>query len=774
MSTRDEAGHTDLHGLLEQCSLPLCFIADHHSRLEKQLLTRWLDSAQPLHTGTETPVRCFSDLRDGDTRALGQTMSGMSAETLMIPLQALWLPPDAKERRLRDFLLGNPHNPGWLMQHWLLRRVPERCMLVFGQPASLAELKNRSAQQEQSDLPRFIARQALLSLQRVERQVRGARYKQPRFVKEDILEDQEFRNDMTRIAHKGGQDESALEKEAGGYIRELIPRSTPLGLDLLIRLSRFVYTRGYDRKIEVDPGQIARVRKLAQKHPLVLLCNHRSQVDSFAIYSALYDNDLPHPHTFGGINMKMPIIGSIHRRSGMIFIRRAFSDNAVYKSVLQRYIDYLVSKRFPLLWSIEGGRSRTGKLIPPRYGLLGWLLKAAQRHNESEPLYLLPIAITFEQVADVDAYAHEQRGGTKKPEDLGWFLSYLRSFKTPLGKIHIRFGEPVRAPVGDEVADSELETQKLAFSTMVALNKCTPVTGASLICTLLLGAAPQALTRKELMAELQTLLGYLRHQDHPCTFSTNSDAGQLLEDSLPQLVASGLVRSFAGGIEAVYAVPDTRALDAAYYRNNAIHFMFMGAMSDLALAKLYLEAEGGNALAQFDEELLKLRKLLQWEFFFPEKETFVDLAKTDLQQRCPNWQQKLMAGRTGLREIFLTLDPILGHAILEPYLDSYRVVAEQLASMPADAKFDKPTFIRSCLKTGEQLFLQRQLVSNESIAKSMFETGIKVAADYGLLEGPADELEQNRQLFAGEMRQLGRRTRSLRSLASARRSGILR
>ena len=234
-------------------------------------------------------------------------------------------------------------------------------------------------------------------------------------------------------------------KRHSGYIKELVPTSTPLGLDLLIRLSRYVYTRGYDREIVIDPEQVEKLRALASEHPVILLCNHRSQVDSFAIYSALYDNDLPHPHTFGGINMKWPIIGNIQRSSGMIFIRRAFSDNPVYKAVLQRYIDYLVSRRFPLLWSIEGGRSRTGKLVPPRYGLLNWLLNAAERFDKTKPLYIVPLSVVFEQVVDVNAYAHEQLGGVKKPENLSWFYQYLHSFKTPLGKIHIRFGDPVQA-----------------------------------------------------------------------------------------------------------------------------------------------------------------------------------------------------------------------------------------------------------------------------------------------------------------------------------------
>ncbi len=109
----------------------------------------------------------------------------------------------------------------------------------------------------------------------------------------------------------------------------------------------------------------------------------------------------------------------------------------------------------------------------------------------------------------------------------------------------------------------------------------------------------------------------------------------------------------------------------------------------------------------------------------------------------------------------------MGHSVLEPYLDSYRVVAEQLANTPAGTAFDKNAFVRACLNTGQQLYLQRQLVSSESIAKAMFENGIKVAKDYSLLEKDQDEkVVAQRIAFANDMRTWGRRVRALRSLAS--------
>jgi glycerol-3-phosphate O-acyltransferase len=776
MNTASPPDFHDLHGLLQQTAQRALLLADCRTGSEAEVLARWLQGNLRGTAVENVPQRILLDMSDSTAAdSLDRQLADLPDDTLVIPLRVLWLPA-GEQRRLRDVLLGNPHNPGSLVQKLILNFSPDRCSPIYAEPATLGTLRAALADQPHvRHLGDFTLRRAVLATKKVERRLRGHRYKEPAFVEDDILQDPEFRADLERIQGEKKSAPADLVAEARKYIKELVPTSTPLGLDLLIRLSRYVYTRGYDQEIMVDPKQVEKLRKLAREHPVILLCNHRSQVDSFAIYSTLYDNDLPHPHTFGGINMKWPIIGNIQRSSGMIFIRRAFNDNPVYKAVLQRYIDYLVSRRFPLLWSIEGGRSRTGKLVPPRYGLLHWLLNAAERYDKTQPLYIVPLSVVFEQVVDVDAYALEQLGGVKKPENLAWFYRYLHSFKTPLGKIHIRFGDPVQARVDAGQPRDPLAVEKLAFETCVELNRTTPVTKASLVCMSLLASAPQALTRSELVASLTGLLQYLQAGGCKATFPLDLDGEAVLDGALSSLQASGTVNAFEAGIEPVYSISEDKALDAAYYRNNAIHFLFSGAIADVALARLYLDHIGTDPLQELEDEILSLRKLLQWEFFFPEKEEFLQGIYRDLDIRCPHWRDRLTGGREGLRALFLEIQPLLGHGVLEPYLEAYRIVAEQLLQYDAAEDLDQKAFIRDCLNTGRQLHLQRQVISRESIAKTLFDTGLKVARSRGLLDISVSKAKRDRrrQSHADDMRAITRRVRALRSLASARRAGIL-
>ena len=190
----------------------------------------------------------------------------------------------------------------------------------------------------------------------------------PKVARKEVLSSPGLAQAITEISALTGKNETALKRDAARYIRELVPGNSQFGYRLLIRFGRFIYSRGYNRKIVVDQQQVDRLRELAEKNPVAFVCNHRSQVDSFSIFCALHDNKLPHPFTFGGINMKLPVMGSILKGGGLVFIRRAFQNNPVYKAVLIGYIDFLVERKLPLFWAIEGTRSRTGKLVPPQFG----------------------------------------------------------------------------------------------------------------------------------------------------------------------------------------------------------------------------------------------------------------------------------------------------------------------------------------------------------------------------------------------------------------------
>ena len=214
---------------------------------------------------------------------------------------------------------------------------------------------------------------------------------------------------------------------------------TPFTLDMMNAIYRSACQSHHDAKINVDEAQLQRVAETMADRPVVFLISHKSMLDTMALSLVLFDANLPLPLTFGGINLNKPGLGAFARRSGIIFLRRSFQNNEIYKATFRRYIDYLIEKRFSLLWALEGTRSRTGKLLPPRFGLFSYVVESILRTRLHDVTFI-PVSVAYDQITEVEDYSIEQRGQKKKPEGITWPLRFLKRGRSR-GEIHLRFGE---------------------------------------------------------------------------------------------------------------------------------------------------------------------------------------------------------------------------------------------------------------------------------------------------------------------------------------------
>jgi len=473
-------------------------------------------------------------------------------------------------------------------------------------------------------------------------------------------------------------------------------------------------------------------------------------------------------------------IGPLVRRSGVFFIRRSFKDNAVYKFVLHHYIDYLLEKRFSLEWYIEGGRSRLGKLLPPHFGLMAYVVDAYRR-GKSEDVYQIPVSQAYDQISDVGDYAAEQRGGTKQAESFSWFLRVLRRLRRRYGDIHIRFGEPVSLrkavgapdPTAEPSADEEsLSLQKLAFEVCVRINRATPITPISLVTLALLGRGDRALSIEEMVAALRNLVSYVRKRRLTTTQEIDLDTADGVRRTLEQLVDNGVLTRYDEGPEAVYAIAPGQDLQAAYYRNTVIHYFVNGAIAELALLRAAEDGVGDRA-AEFWEEAMRLRDLLKFEFFFAEKESFLAELRQELSLHDPRWEERLESGADAITGLLPRIRPFSAHRILRPFLESYRVVGDALEQRDPTEPLDEGAFLNQCLALGKQYTLQRRIKNAESVAQAPFATALRLARNRGLTEPGGEELAARRSAFAEELREAIRRVDAVESLVNARLSGLI-
>jgi glycerol-3-phosphate O-acyltransferase len=781
----------------------IVFLAEAASPLEARELRRWVERQRPEGRSLESieliqlpSARRRSRVRGTRARTPAELEATLAVgdDPLMAPLRVVWQgaagPSRKRARTLSLLAFGDPRDPGWLRQLWVRARRPERCVIVAGEPATSADLRARWTEAvgaeaaETSGFADFVAQKATLALERAERHIRGARYKVPRLVHEEILGRPSFRGGLSRIVEtlRRGEQPSAtlaaLSQEAERDLKEIAATHSPFVIDLVIALIRRFYTLGYDEQIVYDAEQLKRVARLEEQHPVVFLPTHKHNLDHLVLQYVLHEHGLPPNHTAGGINMNFFPVGQLIRRSGVFFIRRSFRDDPLYKHVLAHYIDYLIEKRFPLEWYIEGGRSRSGKLLPPRYGLMANVV-GAYRRGRSDDVYLVPVSIAYDQIQGLGSYVDEQKGGQKQAESFGWFLGVVRQMRRRYGRIHLALGEPLSLrehlgpPANADAGESGFDLEKLAFEVCVRINQVTPITPTSLATLALLGTTGQALTVTETRRSLGNLLENVRQRKLPTTAELDhleTDEGVRL--TLDALTENGAVTRFDEGREPVYRISDEQQLSAAYYRNTIVHFFVSGAIAELALLHA-IEGDRTELLPRFWEEVMRLRDLLKFEFFFSEKEIFREEVREALELVHRDWEKRVEEFELDPADMIQRMRPYFSHRVLRPFLESYRVVADQLARIAPGVEIDQKRLLNDCLGLGRQYALQKRIHAADSISEALFQTALRLADNRGLLERGDETLAEARRLFADEIGDTLRRVDIVVALAASRRAGFV-
>lgn len=584
----------------------------------------------------------------------------------------------------------------------------------------------------------------------------------------ELLEDEAFARELATMAEAQGSDVAAVRAEATSYLDEMAAEHGDRITEQWTRLGAW-FMRAYD--IVVDEEQIQRLRQLDRQHSLGLAFSHRSYLDGFVIPNVLGARRFSPTFVFGGANLNLPVFGALASRTGMIFIRRTTTDLPVYRLTLRSYIRQLVANRSNLAWSIEGGRTRTGKLRPPVHGILKYLVDAVEGPG-SPDAQVVPISIVYDQLHEVAGMTAEARGARKRPEDLRFVFRFARLQRNRMGRAYLTVGEPfsLRERLDELHADglsSQQAIERVALDISHRLNRATPVTVTAIVSLALLGA-DRALTMDEVLATVEPLAVYIDARDWPVAGAANLQDRATVRRALQELSVSGVLRQHDGGTEPVWAILEDQHLVAAFYRNTVIHILVDRAIGELALltvAELDADAElppGGTAQVGW-EEAKRIRDLLKFEFFFPARAQFEQELRTELRILAGEDLLDLTSERAA--DLLARARPHLAHLVLRPFLDAYLVLADRLAEQ-GDAQIDDESLLADALAVGQQWQLQRKVGSAESVSLELYRTALALARHRGLLE-PGPELATRREAFLAEIQDSLRRVAVIADLAAA-------
>lgn len=585
---------------------------------------------------------------------------------------------------------------------------------------------------------------------------------------ESILRGDAFVAELAVIAGDLKLSPRQATDRARACLNEMVSVQKPWVLRLYQWVLRPMHARAWS--VRVDTDGLAQLALLNQHQALVFLPSHRSYADPLVLGGVLRDGGFPANFTLPGANMAFWPLGPMLRRVGGITIRRSFRDDAVYKLALRSYFGHLTAHRTNLEWYIEGGRSRTGKLRPPRYGLLRYLVDAVTDGRAAD-VALVPVSIAYDQLPEVRSMAAEEQGAPKAPEGLAWLVRYVRQQRHHVGAVHVRFGVPLSLSEGLAMGQAgagnpRLAVERIAFEVCDRINQATPVMAHALVTLVLLGVRGRAQTLEQVRLLLIPLFDYVALRRLPSDGLDALREPAALSSVLDALSAVGLVHCHATGAEPVYHIAAGQHNVAAFYRNAAIHWFVNRALVELAFLSI-AEHGAGEPRQQAWEEALRLRDLLKFEFFFARKQVFAEQLMAELDLIDAAWQRHCRTTDEA-RQLLAGLDFLVAHRVLRSFLESYLVAAEVLAGEDPALPLDEMAFIARCVGVARQYQLQGRLLDPASISREGFANALKLAANRGLLTPAADQLLDKRRALAAQLQEVLARVAAIDDIEAQR------
>ena len=568
---------------------------------------------------------------------------------------------------------------------------------------------------------------------------------------DQLLNDPNFQKKLAKHAEQMGENLGQIHAEAEGYLQELYTEHKPIANMIGLQLSQFVLSRAYNRTIDVNPEEMKEVAKMVRRHPVAFVMTHKTYIDMMVLGLVLARHGLPIPYIFAGINMDFMGLGQLGRQSGVIFIRRDIKENAVYKLALRHFIAHLVDEKGSFMWAIEGTRSRTGKLVWPKMGILKYIMEGEQ--DSPQEVKYIPVSIVYDLIPDVKEMAKEMRGKAKKAESLAWFLDYVKKMGERMGRISLRFGEPVEMVESESVTafgeeENTGKVSRFALELVHQINGITPVTTASLVTTALLGK--YAMTKRAIESDLSDLMQLIESHKPDALVDRGKPIGESVQYALNLLTRTGLVQQHGDSLHAKYTIRPEDFLTVNYYANMAAHHLYHRAFIELAIARV-AELAPEDRMVAFWKGIMQLRDLFKFEFFYSNKTTFVDEIEADLRHIDPNWQLTLTNPKTDLFAVLEKQKLLVSPVVLYTYIEAYSVVAYALRNWDTSHEFNEEEFLGNCIFLGGELQWQGRIQRIESVSPPFLLNGIRYVKNRQLIPSRSDPKREAITSFIDEL-----------------------
>jgi glycerol-3-phosphate O-acyltransferase len=536
----------------------------------------------------------------------------------IVPVSILWGRAPNKNTSGWSDVIANQMSPSWLRKFFIVLFLGRDNFVCYSKAVSSRKMVELKGSDE--DIAHKLIRVAGTHFYRRHQTLTGPNILERHQLHNSVLGAKSIRKAIVEEARSKKLSHQQAKQQAKKYINEIAADYRPG----LIRLAEKLLTKIWNKIYNgIEVRHADKVRALAQNgHEIIYVPCHRSHMDYLLLTYVIYHEGLVTPHIAAGINLNFPPVGGILRKAGAFYLRRSFAGNKLYTAVFREYLELLFNKGYSVKYFPEGGRSRTGRLLPPKTGMLAMTLHALIK-GINRPVSIVPVYIGYEHVMEVSSYLKELNGTGKKKESFFQIFSAIKKLKN-YGYGFLNFGEPINLTnyLDQQIPNWRDEQEKsgdkkptwltpvvnlLATDVMSRINQTAAVSGMSICAMCLLSAKKHAMAQSELIQAIDHFLELLRDAPYSELATLPKISGEKLLENTIKLNKFDVSEDSFGKI---ISLKNQNAVALTYYRNNISHLF---ALPGLIAAIVF--AHKGLAKKQILLMVAKLYPLLKRELF---------------------------------------------------------------------------------------------------------------------------------------------------------------
>lgn len=665
---------------------------------------------------------------------------------------------EKEEESIVNILFGQTEHTGALRRFITFARYASNAFVIPAEPVKLSEYLQTTKSVSPESMVHELRGELIDRIDKEKTAIVGPALKSREELIGMVLSDESIKKFITEYAEKEKKDKIKIKKEARRYLYEIAADYSDTFIAIWKKVLSWLWNDIYDG-LSIDKEGLTRIRNISKTMPFVIIPCHRSHIDYLLIHYVFYTNNIQLPFIAAGSNLSFFPMGYIFRKSGAFFLRRSFRGNKVYSEVFSKYLATLLKEGLPLEFFIEGGRSRTGKMVVPKYGLLSMVIQAYQE-KYCDNFSAIPVYIGYDRVIEEKSYLKELAGESKTPENTAEIIKTSKVLTKRYGRVYVNIGEPL--VMKDYLASQEkpieqmsLEERqslyrKIGYELVLEINKVAVVTPFSLVAAVILSHDRRGMSHNELLEILNEFYEYLstKKVKFAETFAHREKA---INDAVNMFVQQGFISKIEAEEdedeemqEVVYSLKEEKRLNLEYYKNNILHFFIPLCFVATSMIK---SNEDLISLQRIMGDFSFLKKLLWNEFIFDEHRDDTDEVNEAITYL---YERKMITFLEKDDQVFIEIKG-KGTKKLKPfadlihnYLESSWIVIRSGLYLKKNP-LNKRDWLKKIMALGDRMYRKGEVLRKEALSQANYTNVILFLEDADLITTIKDEKTEKKE-----------------------------